>query len=155
MPEPTADQRVELTDEQKKAVEEAYGYRDDAEITEEDLELARKMFDAPAKFRLLRKILGVYTREERGMTFKSTEALVQADMTDLHAYGTQMAVTTLADERVRHALLTFYVRLQKSIQGEMKAGFEAQNRRDFEEDQRRKEFEEERAGKERTVGENL
>jgi hypothetical protein len=94
-----------LTDAQEKEVKEAFSYSDQYEMTEEDYVRLGEMFKTPEDFKLLRKVLGIHTPNEAGMTFKSPHKLIEASVTDLQAYGIESAVSNLADERIRQALL--------------------------------------------------
>lgn len=144
-----------LTAEQEKAVQEAYLFTDKAEYTEDDLKLAQEIFDTPAKFQLLRKILQVHTLEERGLAFKTPQALVEADPKDIQVYGIASAINALADEKIRKALITFYVRVRGNVQEKMTDDFKKQNEEDLEEAKRTEEYEEKQESEQRRVGENL
>lgn len=144
-----------LTAEQEKSVQEAYMFTDKAEYTEEDIALAREMFDTPEKFQLLRKILKVFTPEERGLAFKTPQALVEADPKEVQVYGVASAIDALADEKVRKALLGFYVLIRGHVQQDMSEGLKKQNDDDIAEAQRTEEFNAEQEEKNRPVGENL
>lgn len=144
-----------LTDEQELALREVYSYVDEAEYTEEDFALARKMFDTPEKFKLLRKILGIHTREERGITFKSTTALVDANPNQLQEYAIAVAVSELADERIRKALASMYVQLRERNRESKADEFRKQNEVEVKEAALTEEFEDQQAEEKRQVGENL
>lgn len=117
-----------FTGEQQRILDGIYAYRDDGEITDGDMEIAKSMFDRPEKLKLLRKIFGVLTSGERGITFRSPQALVQADVKDLQGYAIETAVNHLADEKVRQSLVQFYLRLKASFTEDQKAAFEEENR---------------------------
>lgn len=144
-----------LTPEQEKEVAEAFLFADKAEFSEEDIAMAREMFDSPEKFQLLRKILGVFTAEERGLAFKSPQALVEADPQEVQKYGIASAIDALADEKVRKALLSFYVRIRGEVQGTMTNTFKAENEQAIDEAKRTEAFNEEQEEKNRPVGPNL
>lgn len=144
-----------LTPEQEKSIQEAYMFTDKAEYTEEDLQLAREMFDTPEKFQLLRKILKVFTPDERGLAFKSPQALVEADPQEVQKYGIASAIDALADEKVRKALLGFYVLLRGDMQQEMTEILKEENIETIDEQKRTEEFDEQQEENARTVGENL
>lgn len=144
-----------LTEAQEAILQDVYSYSDEAEYTEEDIALARQMFDTPEKFKLLRKILGIHTREERGMTFKSPTALVDANPNQLHEYAVAVAVSELCDERIRKALASLYVRLRE-VNREAKAEeFKKENETEAKEAELTEEFEEQQEEERRIVGENL
>jgi len=145
----------DFTPEQKKEFNEAYSYSDGAEITEEELKTARDMFDTPDKFRLLRKILQVFTTEERGITYASVQSLVKADQNELNAYAIESAVQHLAQEKVRQSLLSFYLRLRDKEVSLLKKKFTEKNKKDFDEKKKTEEFLEEKEKEERGVGINL
>lgn len=145
----------ELKPEQIKILQDAYAYRDDAEYTEEDLKLAKQMFDTPEKFKLLRKIFGVHTPNERGITMPTIQAFVDADLGDLKKYAVETAVNHLADEKVRKALVNFYVLLRGNIRGEMQAEFDKENAEELKEKKQTEEFEAKQEEDKKIVGDNL
>lgn len=134
---------AELKPEQQKVLEEIYQYHDKGYFTDEDIALARIMFDKPEKFALLRKILGVLTDEERGLTLTSPQSLVQADIKDLHGYAIETAVNNLAVEKIKKALFSFYRLVHGSIVADKKAEFEEENQKEFDEEQRTEKHKEE------------
>lgn len=140
---PMSHEDSDLKPEQQKVLEEIYQYVDSGHLTEEDLKLGAEMFDSPEKFKLLRKILGVLTKEERGLTFVSAQSLVQADVTDLQKYAVETAVNNLADEKIRNSLFSFYRNLRAYLVNEKKTEFDEQNQAEFEEEKRKEAFEEE------------
>lgn len=145
----------DLTEDQKILLRDVFQYRDKAEYTDEELALARQMFDTPEKFALLRKILQVLTPEERGITMPDPRSFVDLDPEKATKYAFDMAVLLKTDETIRQMLVQFYRVLRANIQETKKAEFEAQNQADFEEGKRTEEYEEGKAAEERTLGENL
>lgn len=144
-----------LTPEQEREVQEAYMLTEGYEISEEEISVARAMFDTPEKFLLLRKILQVFTLEERGISYKSPQALVEADPVKLQEYAVASAIDALADEKVRKALSRFYVLVRGINQESMTADFKKQNDEAVEEAKRTEEFEERQEEQNRPVGPNL
>lgn len=144
-----------FTPEQEKQFDEAFSYSDKAEVTTEEYATLREMLDTPEKYRILRKILQVYTAEERGVTYQSVQSLVQANETDLKAYGLESAIQHLAYERVRQSLLSLYMKLQKHAVGTLKDKFKEENTKKFEEEKRAEEFKVNQEKEKRTLGENL
>ncbi len=144
-----------LTAEQERAVQEAYMLVEGYEISEEEIEEARKMFDTPEKFILLRKILQVFTLAERGISFKSPQALVEADPLKVQEYGIASAIDAMADEKVRKALSRFYVLIRGVNQEAMTADFKKANEETADEEKRTEEFNAEQEANGRKVGENL
>lgn len=144
-----------LTEAQEKEVQTVFQYSDDYELTEEDMAEALEMFNTPERFRLLRKILGIHTPNEAGLTFKSPHKLLEAETTDLQKYGLESAISNLADERIRGALVQFYVQLRGHMQGDMTAKFKSSNDETLAEQKRTEEFHEQQEEDARTVGENL
>lgn len=144
-----------ITEEQKIILRDVFQYRDKAEYTDDELALARQMFDTPEKFALLRKILQVLTPEERGITMPDPRSFVDLDSANAAKYAFDMAVLLKTDETIRQMLVQFYRVLRGNIQETMKADFETQNQADFEEKKRTEEYEEGKEAEERTLGENL
>lgn len=144
----------DLTVEQQKVLKEIYQYSDEGQLNEEDLKLGAAMFDTPEKFKLLRKIFGILTRDERGLTLFSPQSLVRAEISDLQKYAVETAVNNLADEKIRNALFSFYRNVRVYLVSEKKKEFEEENQAEFEEDKRRDKFEEEKDVGE-AIGKNL
>jgi hypothetical protein len=145
----------EFTPEQQKQFNEAYSYQDKAEITEDEMNTARAMFDTPEKFRILRKFLQILTQDERGVTYTGIQSLVQASESDLKTYALESAVQHLAYEKVRQALLNFYLKLHDAKLRDLKKVATAENKKQFEEDKRTEEYLKEKEEAKKRVGDNL
>ena len=145
----------DLTPEQQKEVDTVFPYADAYELTEADFERMNQIFSKPEDFLLLRKMLGYHTPNEAGLTFKSPHKLLEASLADREAYAIEHAVSMLADERVRQALINMYAQLRGWKKTEMKKNFEAQNQAEFEEAQQTEEFEQEQEDAGRTLAPNL
>ena len=146
---------MSLTDIQTKELEEMYSYTDSAHYTDEELDLAKIMFDTPEKFKLLRKILQVLTPEERGLTIKSSQSLVEANITDLNKYAIETAVNNLADEKIKQLLYSFYRLLRNDIITKKTKELSEKNDKEAEETKRKEEFEKNRDKEVKNLGENL
>lgn len=144
-----------LTAEQEQIVRGVYQYTDKYELTDDDMKLAAEMFDTPEKFLLLRKLLGMYTPNEAGLTFKSPHKLLEASIADLQAYGLESAVSNLADERIRMSLITLYNRIRHHIQSTMTDQFKSANEKHDAEAKLSEEFAEEQEEGRQIVGPNL
>lgn len=144
-----------LTAEQEQIVREVYQYSDKYELTDEDMKLAAEMFDKPEKFLLLRKLLGIYTPNEAGVTFKSPHKLLEASVADLEAYGLESAVSNLADERIRMSLISLYNRVRHHIQSKMSGKFKAENEKADADAKLSEEFADEQEQSKRRVGPHL
>ena len=155
MSEPLQVNEHGLTAEQEQEVLTAYGYVDEYEVSEDDLKRAREMFKTPEDFKLLRKIIGQHMLNEQGLTYKSAHKLHEAGLENLEAYAIETAVSQLADERIRTALLTFYMSMRGHVQGEMTKEFKAANDALATEKKLNEEFEEEQEQGKQVVGPNL
>jgi len=144
-----------ITPEQTKELEEMYSYTDSAHYTDEELDLAKIMFDTPEKFKLLRKILQVLTPEERGLTISSSQSLVEANITDLNKYAIETAVNNLADEKIKQLLYSFYRLLRNDIITKKTKELSEKNDKEAEETKRKEEFEKNRDKEVKNLGENL
>lgn len=144
-----------LTDAQEKEVCAVFGYVDEYEINEADLERAREMFKTPEDFKLLRKMLGIHTPNEMGITYKSPHKLHQAELENKEAWAIETAVSQLADERIRSSLLGFYASLRGHIQIKMSEKFKAANDTKASEAKNSEEFQEEQEEAKRKVGTQL
>lgn len=155
MSEETKKTESEFTDAQLKVLQEMYLYTDEYEYTPADLKLAQEMFDTPEKFKLLRKIFGVHTPNEKGITMQGPQAVVEASVTDMQAYAIETAVNHLANEKVRQALVAFY-RVVKQENVVQKADqFRAANKEEAEEKARTEEFEQKQEEDERVLPVNV
>lgn len=144
-----------LTEEQQKEVNTVFAFSDEYELTDADFNRLVEIFEKPEDFKLLRKILGQHTPNEAGLTFKSPHKLIEATLADREAYAIEHAVSMLADERIRQALISTYLQVRRFKQDRMKTNFEAQNQADFEEGKRTEEFDEKQEEEKRSVGVNL
>lgn len=147
--------KEELKPHQQTVLDEIYRYKDKAHFSEEELEMAKKMFDEPEKFALLRKILQVFTPEERGLTIPGPQAFIDTDVKDLQGYALATYAHHLADEKVRQALNSFYMILRGHIVDERKKEFEEENQKEFEEQKRTEKFKEEQEDLKKKFGDNL
>lgn len=132
-----------------------YSYTEKAHYSEEDFKMAKKMFDTPEKFSLLRRILQVLTPEERGLTINSSQSLVEASVTDLNKYAIETAVNELADQKVKQLLYSFYRLLRNNIVVEKTKEMETFNDKEAEELKRKEEFEKNRDKETKNLGQNL
>lgn len=155
MSEETKVAPVPLTQEQEKVLREIYSYEDAYELTTADMELAAIMFDTPDKFKLLRKILNIHTQEEKGITFKNPHMLIESSLAQKEAYAVETAVSQLADERIRTALVSMYVKIRHHLQAKKEAEFNEANNVAADEEKRSEEYDEEQAEANRTLGEAL
>lgn len=155
MSEETKTPESEFTDAQIKALQEMYSYTDGYEYTPADLKLAQQMFDTPEKFLLLRKIFGVHTPNEKGLTMQGPQAVVEASITDMQAYAIETAVNHLANEKVRQALVAFYRVVRQEMVQKKADEFRAANKEEAEEKIRTEQFEKQQAEDERVLPVNV
>ena len=144
-----------LTEDQQKEINSIFLYSDQYEVTEKDFERLNEMFETPEDFLLLRKMLGIHTPNEAGITFKSPHKLIEAGIADREAYAIETAVSQMADERIRMALLNTYARLRNFKKENKAEALEAKNQAEFEEEKHTEEFEEAQEEQERTLAPNL
>lgn len=144
-----------LNKEQKKELEEMYSYTDTANISEDDIALGRIMFDTPEKFSLLRKMLQMFSKDERGLTIKTAQSVVQADIKDLQVYAIETAVNNLAEEKLKYMLYNFYRMLRNDIVTKKTKEYEDRAKKDLAEAEATKVFRENQEKEKRTLGKNL
>lgn len=144
-----------LTADQENIIRGVYQYSDKYELTEDDMNLAAEMFDKPEKFLLLRKLLGIHTPNEAGCSFKSPHKMLEASVADMQAYGIESAISNLADERIRVALVGTYNKVRNHIQVNMADTFKAANEKEAAEAKLSEEFAEEKEQEKQIVGPNL
>lgn len=136
-----------LKDEQKKIIENIFDYQEKSEITDEDKAMIQQMFPTPDRFALLRKVLGVLTREEYGLF------LPHPDTGDADENERQARID--ADEKVRSALANLYFLTKKDLQNEMQAKLESENDSKEELTEKQKAEKHQTDINKRGVGENL
>lgn len=144
-----------MNDAQKKQLEEIFKYTDKASIKDEEFELAKKMFDTPEKFDLLRRMLSVFITEEQGIVRPDIKASFDLRPDDMAKYGMQVAVETLAQEKIRQSLLSFYFQLKNHLVTEKTKEFELENKEEAEELKKKEEFEAQQEIETRELGENI
>lgn len=145
----------ELTPEQNNQIAHEFLYQEEADLSEEDMDRLSEIFGAPEDLKLIRKLLNVVTRDERGFLHQDPLAAIQADDADLKKYAIDCAVELLASEKVRNALNSGYVRIKRHRQKKMATDMENQNQADFEEEQRTEEFDEEQEERNRNLPPNV
>lgn len=152
MSAPLADN--EFTPEQQAEFEKHFSYNDTAEISAEEWALAKEIFDTPEKFKLLRKVLQIFTPEERGLTYVERDSLIERD-TDLARYGLEVMISKLADDRIRSSLLSFYHNLRQHKVADLKAEKRKENEEAFEDEKKKEELEQSRDQEKKRFGDNL
>lgn len=105
-------QKIPTDKEKQDILSEVYKLDTKAEITKEDIAWAKDKFKDPEDFQRLRKILRVVTEEEKGIAYQSEIASVPDE--DLKRFAIDVKINNLANERIRNALLSFYVMLRDS-----------------------------------------
>lgn len=150
---PENQEAMPLTEEQEHVLDTVFDYRDGAELTEDEQQAIREMFDTPDKLRILRKVLGIFTQDERGLTIPDPKSNVSAE--SYEQLGREVAIQRAADEKVRGSLLSLYQLLRQTHRGEKKAEFEAANREQADEEKRTEEHEAEQDVEKRAVGPNV
>lgn len=105
-------QKIPTDKEKQDILSEVYKLDTKAEISKEDIAWAKDKFKDPEDFQRLRKILRVVTEEEKGIAYQSEIASVPDE--DLKRFAIDVKINNLANERIRNALLSFYVMLRDS-----------------------------------------
>lgn len=144
---------ADLTEEQKKIVQDVYGYIDTAAYSDEEIAIAKQMFDTPEKFRLLRKILQVFTHEERGLSMPDPLNSLSAE--NFEKLGIEVSIARKVDERIRSTLVNFYLTLREEFREDKRIELEKQNQAEFEENKRTEKYKEEQEETNRVLGPNL
>ena len=60
-----------MTPEQEKVLAEVYNLKEGAELTSEEIDKAIEMFNSPESFIILRKVLGIASYADRGITLQN------------------------------------------------------------------------------------
>lgn len=148
-------QESTITPEQQKEIDNVYSYQESAELTPKEIEMVVEMFDVPEKFLVLRKMMQVFTSEERGLVIPNSYVAIDALPEDLEKYGLKVAIESRADEKVRQALSSFYRKVQLLKMREKREELEEKNLIDHEEAKAREKMDEEDTEAQQNFGENL
>lgn len=143
----------ELSDDQLKIIESVYGYSSKAEYTEAEFNMLKEMFDKPEKLAVLRKVLQIFTLDEKGLHMNGDLAKISAQ--DRESFAIEVMVHNKAENRIKSALVSLYLQLKGSFQEDKKEELEKFNQEQFEESQRTEKFEEEQEEANRPLGVNL
>lgn len=112
------------TTEQEDILKNVYKYKRKAELTQEEIDAVLEMFDKPEKFVILRKMLQVFSDDEREIDIPSEAALINTNPGQLQEYGLQVAINMRADEKIRQALASFYTKVKTWHVSEKEAEFD-------------------------------
>lgn len=110
--------------EQEDILKNVYKYKRKAELTQEEIDAVLEMFDKPEKFVILRKMLQVFSDDEREIDIPSEAALINTNPGQLQEYGLQVAINMRADEKIRQALASFYTKVKTWHVSEKEAEFD-------------------------------
>ena len=130
-------QTPELTEAQEKTLLEVFQYTDKADISDEEIAIAKEMFDSPEKFVLLRKILGVITQYERGIHYEGEHAGLTAN--SFEAMGLEITVQKNVEARIKGGLSLMYNLVRGTLREEEKqrllqSNLEKMDKQEFEEE---------------------
>ena len=101
-----------MTPEQEKVLAEVYNLKEGAELTSEEIDKAIEMFNSPESFIILRKVLGIASYADRGITLQNPALKAGSTPEDYEEYGKKVAIEILADEKIRQTLFAFYKQIQ-------------------------------------------
>lgn len=144
-----------MTPEQEKVLNEVYNLREGSELSVEEIDKAIEMFDKPENFIILRKVLGIASYADRGITLQNPALKAGSSPEDYEEYGKRVAIEILADEKIRQTLFAFYKQIQSFKIREKRKEIEEENAKSVEEEKNTKEFEKEQEISKRVFGENL
>lgn len=146
-----------MTPEQEAILKDVYKYSGAVVLTEEEKEELRDMFKTPERFTILRKVLNIFTNEERDIVLPSEEISLSEEgvPTDFAQYGQKVYVNALADEKIRKNLLSVYSSLQAWHKTKAQEAFEEEAVEEKEEEEVREKMEEEEELAKQRVGENV
>lgn len=148
-------QESTITPEQQLEIDNAFSYQEGSEMTQKEIDMVIEMFDVPEKFLVLRKMIQIFTPEERGLNIPNASAAIDTLPEDLEKYGLKVAIEARADEKVRQALASFYRKVQLLKMREKREELEARNIEDHEEEKAKEKMEEEDEEAKQNFGVNL
>jgi len=144
----------DMTDEQTKVLESVYSYKDTAEITDEDYKVLMASFPNPNSLRILRKVLGILTRQELGLLYPVPDNHLQSEVSDdVYKFNHQLQIKV--DESIRSGLANLYLNLKSKFTSEQRKAFEVKNTELAEEKKAQEKIDEKQDANARGVGELL
>ena len=144
-----------MTPEQEKVLAEVYNLQEGAELTAEEIDKAIEMFNSPESFIILRKVLGIASYADRGITLQNPALKAGSTPEDYEEYGKKVAIEILADEKIRQTLFAFYKQIQSFKIKEKRKEFETENAKKEEEDKIAEELNKVEEKNKRVFGDNI
>jgi len=144
-----------MTPEQEKVLAEVYNLQEGAELTSEEIDKAIEMFSSPESFIILRKVLGIASYADRGITLQNPALKAGSTPEDYEEYGKKVAIEILADEKIRQTLFAFYKQIQSFKIKEKRKEFETENAKKEEEDKIAEELNKVEEKNKRVFGDNI
>lgn len=144
-----------MTPEQEKVLAEVYNLQEGAELTSEEIDKAIEMFSSPESFIILRKVLGIASYADRGITLQNPALKAGSTPEDYEEYGKKVAIEILADEKIRQTLFAFYKQIQSFKIKEKRKEFETENAKKEEEDKIAEELNKVEEKNRRVFGDNI
>lgn len=144
-----------LTDEQIKEADAAYSLVTEIEITKSEMEEILDMFHKPERFTILRKVLMQFSNAERGLVLPRPESVIGTNPENLALYGQQVAIDSLADERIRQCMRDLYFKVKTEKVRQAEAELEKKNAEKLEKEEGKEKTEEENEDAKRKVGINV
>ncbi len=144
-----------MTPEQEKVLAEVYNLKEGAELTSEEIDKAIEMFSSPESFIILRKVLGIASYADRGITIPNPALKAGSTPEDYEEYGKKVAIEILADEKIRQTLFAFYKQIQSFKIKEKRKEFETENAKKEEEDKIAEELNKVEEKNKRVFGDNI
>lgn len=144
-----------MTPEQEKVLAEVYNLKEGAELASEEIDKAIEMFSSPESFIILRKVLGIASYADRGITLQNPALKAGSTPEDYEEYGKKVAIEILADEKIRQTLFAFYKQIQSFKIKEKRKEFETENAKKEEEDKIAEELNKVEEKNKRVFGDNI
>ena len=113
------------------------------------------MFNSPESFIILRKVLGIASYADRGITLQNPALKAGSTPEDYEEYGKKVAIEILADEKIRQTLFAFYKQIQSFKIKEKRKEFETENAKKEEEDKIAEELNKVEEKNRRVFGDNI
>lgn len=124
--------KIPLTEEQTKILNEVYQYEDRSSLSSEEIGQLAEIFDKPEKLALLRKAFSFLVDWRNDLGTVNPFSLLGKNPDDLAKFGQKVAVSALADETCRSAIAQLYVAIRNHKAEVLKEKYELQAKEDFE-----------------------
>lgn len=143
--------------ERELILKEVYKYTGAMQLTELEKAEVLDMFQTPSRFTILRKLLNVFTTDERDFVLPSEEIKIAENgvPTDFKEYGERVYINALAEDKMRKSLASAYANVRAWQVASKEAELDAEEAKKKEEADLKEKGAEEKKEEKRVAGENV